>query len=281
MPELPEVETITLGLDYYLNNKTIASVSADVPKIFPNSPSLVDGFMLGHTIQAVHRRGKAILISLSSGYHLVVHLKMTGQLIYLDQTTRPLIDQALPNRFTHVIIGFADGSQLFYNDQRKFGWLKLMSASELSGLPFLNKMGPEPLSRHFTRVYFKQALSGRKSSSIKAALLDQTVVAGIGNIYADESLFVAGIDPRRPAVSLTDQERNRLHRAIRQVLNTAIAVGGSSRYSYINAIGQKGGYLNQAYVYARQEQPCQKCGRPIEKIRVAGRGTHYCRHCQK
>lgn len=280
MPELPEVETIARGLNHYLRGKEFVSVSADTPKLFPNHPDLVNMHLLGSRVEGVGRRGKAMIIDLDTGYALVIHLKMTGQMIFVGPQNQDQVEEKMPGRFTHIIFGFADGSRLYYNDQRKFGWVKLMPRPEVDALPFLKSMGPEPLSPAFTAKHLKAKLAKRQASPIKAALLDQKVVAGVGNIYADESLFLAQIMPNRPAAGLSDQEIKRLHRSIRKVLQVSIDLGGSSRKDYVNAIGKKGDYLDQAYVYGRNGQACLICHTPIEKIKLAARGTHFCPNCQ-
>lgn len=281
MPELPEVQTIAAGLNRYLRGKEIAAVSADTPKLFPNDPHLVNMNLLNSRIETVERRGKAMIISLSSGYALVIHLKMTGQLVFEAAERLSELPEPMPGRFTHVVFAFSDGSHLYYNDQRKFGWIKLLPLEEAFELKFLKEMGAEPLTAEFSSKYLREKLSKRQNTCIKAALLDQKVVAGIGNIYADESLFLAGILPMRTAGSLKSGEIKALCLNIKKVLQLSIELGGSSRKDYVNAIGQKGDYLDQAYVYGRENQPCRSCGRLIEKIKLAGRGTHFCRKCQK
>ena len=281
MPELPEVETIAGGLNRYLRGKAVAAATADTPKLFPNDPALTAMHLIGSRVESVTRRGKAMLITLSSGYVLVIHLKMTGQLVFAGKGQESSLPEPMPGRFTHVIFTFADGSHLYFNDQRKFGWIRLMPATEAAELKFLKEMGPEPLTSAFNAKYLKEKLSRRQSSPIKTALLDQKVVAGVGNIYADESLFLSGILPNRPAAGLKEKEIRVLCANIKKVLRTSIELGGSSRQDYVNAIGQKGDYLDQAYVYGRTGEPCRTCGRPIEKIKLAGRGTHFCRGCQK
>lgn len=281
MPELPEVQTIAAGLNKYLPNLQFAAVSCDTPKLFPNDPDLVNMHLLGSQVRQVSRRGKAIIIDLNTGYSLVIHLKMTGQLIFVSPEMRDKIPEQMPGRFTHIIFAFTDGSHLYFNDQRKFGWIKLMPAEEVWELKFLKEMGPEPLMEAFNEKYFAEKLKRRQMAPIKAVILEQKVVAGVGNIYADESLFLSGILPSRSAGSLKPKEVKALCANIKKVLAYSIELGGSSRKDYVNAIGQKGDYLDEAYVYGRTGQPCRHCDSPIEKTKVAGRGTHFCRHCQK
>lgn len=276
MPELPEIETIVSGLNRLIKGKTISAITWDWAKSFPNSPAAV-AETIGHSIVKARRRGKAILIDLDNTTTLLIHLKMTGQLVVqpLDQTG------PFPDKTTRITIEFTDGSMLYFNDLRKFGWVRILSPEALANNSFLQKLGPEPLSKTFTLALFRTQLSRRKDTSVKAALLDQTVVAGIGNIYCDEALFLAGIMPDRKVRTLTDEDYRKLHRSIRKVLKRSVELGGSTRRNYLNAEGIRGHYLDEAYVYGRTGEPCRKCGQPILKIRVAGRGTHFCRHCQK
>lgn len=276
MPELPEIETIVSGLNRLITGKIIQEITWDWPKAFPNSPALVDE-TIGASVIKVQRQGKAILIRLSNRTTMLIHLKMTGQLVV--QTAGQ--DGPFPDKTTRVIIRFSDGSTLYFNDLRKFGWVRILSPAELEANPFLQQLGPDPLSRGLTTALFSQRMSRRANTSVKAALLDQTVLAGLGNIYCDEALFLAGIMPDRKVSTLTDRDYTKLLRAIRKVLNRSLELGGSTRRNYLNAEGTRGHYLDEAYVYGRTGEPCRKCGLPILKIRVAGRGTHFCMHCQK
>ena len=287
MPELPEVETVRRGLDSLIRGKVVKRVSADTPKSFPNAAADVDTFLLGSSISQVRRRAKVLFIDLSNDYSLMIHLKMTGQLVYVAPTVRfgaghpsdSLVGE-LPDKSTRVTIEFTDGSQLFFNDQRKFGWMKLLPTIEIPNIDFMKKVGPEPLEADFTARQFQARFTRRSRSNIKAALLDQTVIAGVGNIYADESLWGAKIHPKRLVGSLTDTEFKKLYTEIRTVMNLAIEKGGSSNHTYVNAEGEKGKYMDFARVFRREGLACPRCGTTIEKLRVAGRGTHICPHCQ-
>lgn len=289
MPELPEVEIVKRGLKDLIVGRVASRVQVrDSPKSFPNDPAAVEEFLYGSAVVDVERRAKVLMIHLSSGYSLVIHLKMTGQLVYVDSEqgrfgaghpTDSLVGR-LPDRSTRVDIEFKDGGVLYFNDQRKFGWVKLIPTPEIQFLPFFQKVGPEPLEPDFTVEVFEGRLSRRRRSSIKAVLLDQTVVAGIGNIYADESLWGAGIDPRRMTGSLTQDEIRLLHEQIVYVLSLSIEKGGSTDRNYVDARGNKGSYIDFARVFRREGTPCQRCGAPILKMRHAGRGTHYCEICQ-
>ena len=286
MPELPEVETVRRGLNNLIIGKVVATETHDTAKGFPNTPADVRAFLSGATITAVRRRAKVLMIDLSTGYSLVIHLKMTGQLVYVGETRfgaghpNDSLVNTLPDKSTRVTLTFTDRSALYFNDQRKFGWMRLMPTVEIPNIDFMQKVGPEPLSDEFTAEIFMQRMQRRKKTSIKAALLDQSVLAGVGNIYADESLWGAKIHPSRQVQSITDAEFTALYTDLREVMNLAIEKGGSSNHTYINAEGKKGSYMDFARAFRREGQPCPRCGATIEKLRVAGRGTHICPVCQ-
>lgn len=286
MPELPEVETVRRGLQRLIVGKTIASQTHDNDKSFPNEAHEVLEFMLGAMIVAVHRRAKVLLIDLSSGYSLAIHLKMTGQLVYLGEErfgaghpSNSLINQ-LPDKSTRVTITFKDNSKLFFNDQRKFGWMRLLPTIAVGEIDFMKRVGPEPLEDSFTSAEFMPRLRKRANTSVKAAILDQSVLAGVGNIYADESLWGAMIHPSTMVKDLTDKQIKDLLKEIKDVMTLAIQKGGSTDRNYVNAEGKKGSYMDFARVFRRENKPCNRCGSLIQKIRVAGRGTHFCPTCQ-
>jgi formamidopyrimidine-DNA glycosylase len=288
MPELPEVETVRIGLQQLLPGQVFASVTHDTDKSFPNSPADVLAFLVSSEVVAVKRRAKVLLIELSSSYSLVIHLKMTGQLVFVSPETRfgaghpsdSLINQ-LPDRSTRIEFTFMSGSKLFFNDQRKFGWARLMPTAEVPNIDFMRKVGPEPLDTSFTSAQFVERLLRRKNTSIKAALLDQTVIAGVGNIYADESLWGAKIHPATLVRHVSIQKLNVLFTELQYVLNLAIQKGGSSNHTYVNVEGKKGSYMHFARVFRREGLACPRCGAIIQKLRVAGRGTHICPKEQK
>lgn len=287
MPELPEVETVRRGLEKLIIGKTITNVSHDTEKSFPNATADVKEFLIHATIQAVRRRAKVLIIELSSKYSLVIHLKMTGQLVFVGDKRfgaghpNASLVADLPDTSTRVTFEFSDGSQLFFNDQRKFGWVRLMPTLEVPNINFMQTVGPEPLEADFSWQQFAERFKRRARTSIKVALLDQTVVAGVGNIYADESLWGAKIHPKRLVGSITDDEFKVLHRELRAVMNLAIERGGSSDKNYVNAEGKRGSYLSFARVFRKEGQACSRCGHTIIKIKHAGRGTHLCENCQK
>ena len=287
MPELPEVETIKRGLSTLIIEKIIKDVSFDTPKSFPNAQNDITHFLLGSEIRAVRRRAKVLLIDLSSNYSLMIHLKMTGQLVFrgddnfgAGHPSDSLIGE-LPDKSTRVTLTFSDGSQLFFNDQRKFGWMKLIPTIAVENEPFMMKVGPEPLHDSFSPWQFAERFKRRAKSPIKTALLDQTVIAGIGNIYADESLWGAKIHPATLTGVLAQVQLEKLYEEVRLVMNLSIEKGGSTDRNYVNAEGKKGSYIDFARVFHRQGLPCPRCGTLIIKTKVAGRGTHLCPRCQK
>lgn len=294
MPELPEVETIKRGLDKLLPNLTVEQVSRDNLKSFPNSLNEIETFLIHSRIKSVNRRAKVLIINLSSNYSLVIHLKMTGQLVFVNQQLlssnqvrfgggHPSISliASLPDKSTRVTFQLSNNNYLFFNDQRKFGWIKLLPTPLVPELPFYKKYGPEPLDQSFSAKLLEQQLLRRPRSRIKPVLLDQTIIAGIGNIYADESLWLAKIHPATIVGNLSKKDIRALYQAIKSVLQLSIDKGGSTDRNYINAEGGKGSYLAFAAVFRKEGQPCKRCQHTISKIRLAGRGTHLCLNCQK
>jgi formamidopyrimidine-DNA glycosylase len=286
MPELPEVETVRRGLHELIIGRTISKVIHDTPKSFPNAAADVEQFLVGSVVTDVRRRAKVLLIDLSTEYTLVIHLKMTGQMVFRGEAVfgaghpnDSLIGE-LPDRSTRVTFTFNDSSHLYFNDQRKFGWVKLIPTIEVPNIDFMRKVGPEPLETDFTAKEFAERFTRRAKTSIKAAILDQTVVAGVGNIYADESLWGAKIHPQRLVGTITTDEFKNLYTELRAVMNLAIEKGGSTDRNYVNAEGKRGSYMDFARVFRREGQACPRCGTTIIKFKSAGRGTHICPHCQ-
>jgi formamidopyrimidine-DNA glycosylase len=289
MPELPEVETVKRGLEVLIVGKKIHGVTHDTPKAFPNAPSDVEQFLIGATIKSIERRAKVLLIHLSTKHSLVIHLKMTGQMVFRanDDSARfgaghpssSLVGD-LPDKSTRVTFDLGD-SKLFFNDQRKFGWVKLFPTVEVPNIDFMKKLGPEPLAADFLSKDFIQRIRKRPNTTVKAALLDQTVIAGVGNIYADESLYGAKIHPATRVKDVTEAQLTKLFAELIAVLKLSIEKGGSTDRNFVNAKGKKGSYLTFAKVFRLEGKPCPRCGTTIEKIRVAGRGTHVCPVCQQ
>ncbi len=286
MPELPEVETVRSGLHALIIGRIITAETHDTAKGFPNAPDAVSRFLIGATVIDVRRRAKVLLIDLATDYTLVIHLKMTGQLVFRGEENfgaghpnDSLIGE-LPDRSTRVTLTFADGAHLYFNDQRKFGWMRLLPTMMVMDLPFMQKVGPEPLEADFTAEQFADRFTRRAKTSIKAALLDQSVVAGVGNIYADESLWGAKIHPKRLVKTVTPAEFEALYTDLRAVMNLAIEKGGSTDKNYVNAEGKRGSYMDFASVFRREGLLCPRCGTEIIKFKAAGRGTHICPQCQ-
>lgn len=288
MPELPEVETVRKGLIKLIANKTIKQVDFNWAKSFPNDKQLVKKYLINSKVQTVRRRAKVLMIDLTSGYSLVIHLKMTGQLVFKSQNERfgaghpsdSLVGH-LPDKTTRVIIVFTDESKLFFNDQRKFGWMKLIKTADILSINLIKTFGPEPLELDFSWQDFKKRLELRPKSPIKSVLLDQRIIAGVGNIYADESLWAAKIHPLTHVDQLSDQKIRLLHKSLIEILKVAIDSGGSTDRNYVNAQGQKGSYIKIAKVFRREGQECLRCQNKIKKIKVGSRGTHYCSYCQR
>lgn len=288
MPELPEVETIRRGLMATIVGRRIEAVDVLWPPSLIASQSQVEHLLLGKHVCGIGRRGKLLIVDLDGGEHLLVHPMMTGQLVVAEDSgtvfagghpSRSMLDP-MPNPTTRVVFRLDEGRSLFFNDQRKFGRVTLVDDAGLGADSFLSRLGPEPLDGGFTLDGFRRQLARHARAPVKAALLDQTVVAGIGNIYADESLHLARVHPRRLAGSLTAAESRRLHQTIRKTLASAVNHGGTSFAGYVNAARGQAGYLVRARVFRRTGQPCPVCGTTIERIRVAGRGTSFCPRCQ-
>lgn len=281
MPELPEVETIKLFLAKKILGLKVKKVEVLNSKSFLGDYELVEG----QEIISVERRAKVLRIQFKD-LELLIHLKMSGQMMLRGKDLigggHPTKDMFgdLPNKSTRVIFDLSDGSKLFFNDQRKFGWIKLVDRGQVAGDRFFSKLGPEPLEGEFNWEVLKNNLLRRKKTAIKVAILDQEVVAGVGNIYACEACFLAGIDPRRLVGQLNDEEFKNIFKGIVDSLKTGVKFGGSSKTHYVDPEGKKGSYLHYAFVYGRENQPCKKCGTLIEKIKLGGRGTFYCPKCQ-
>ncbi len=289
MPEGPEVETIRRGLELGIVGQRLARVDILWEKSFPAAAELLEQVMTEASIAHIDRRAKVLIMQLDNGYSLLFHLKMTGQMVLVKADGERFagghpsqsMRDVLPDRSTRVVFDFASGDRLFFNDQRKFGWIKLVPTDEVELDPLVSRLGPEALAGEFSAAYLQLQLNRHRRAPIKPVVLDQSVVSGVGNIYADESLHLARLHPRRLAGSLTAPEVKRLYMAIREIIALGIEHGGTSFAHYVNSLGGKGDYLEHARVFRRDGQPCPVCGTLIEKIRVAGRGTHICPKCQK
>ncbi|MCR2821912.1 DNA-formamidopyrimidine glycosylase [Lederbergia panacisoli] len=273
MPELPEVEAVRRSLVELVAGHKILDVTVGWPKII-KSPEQYEQFqdaLKGQTIHDVNRKGK-FLIFLLDDYALVSHLRMEGN-YSLHMKDDPI------DKHTHVIFRFTGGKELRYRDVRKFGTMHLFAKGSEWTVPPLSKLGPEPFADEFSFEYFKGKLMNT-DRVIKAVLLDQSIVSGLGNIYVDEVLFRSGVHPERKAKTLTNEEVLTLREQAAATLKESINAGGSSVNTYMNSHGQSGTYQNQLKVYGRKEQECYRCGSLVQKTKVTGRGTHFCPNCQ-
>jgi len=301
MPELPEVETISRQLDQVLKGRKISRIEILSKKNFLGQVEDV----IGRKIVSIQRRAKIILIKLDDSKYLAIHLKLTGQLIYSEggrgvegckeKKSGPFRVCELPNKFTTIVVSFNNGGKLYFNDLRKFGWMRIVSQkSKVESRKFklsdsldetlgLEKFGPEANDKKsFTLDYFRQVL-GKSKKPVKLVIMDQEKLAGVGNIYANEALYVAGVMPTRPANSLKEEEIKTLRYWILRVLEEAIKHKGTSDTdeAYRQITGEKGDYQNYLQVYGRKGQKCSKCGGEIKWMKVGGRGTFFCGKCQR
>lgn len=279
MPELPEVETIRRGLQHYLVNKTLKAVEVRVPKLFIGDPTL----LVGADFLGVERRAKVLIFVFDNGMDLLVHLKMTGQLVYQSANETEKIvgghpqqayNQPMPHSHTHVILDFTDGSKLFFNDLRKFGWMHVLPHADITSFGMLKTIGPEPLEATFTIDVMKQQLMRYPNRIAFVALLDQSVIAGLGNIYVNEALYEAGIHPERKIKDIRDDEWKKLWLAIRNVLEVSLSFGGTSDNTYVDVEGNRGDYLTHAHVYHKRK--ANPCGHDVERKKIGGRTAHFC-----
>jgi formamidopyrimidine-DNA glycosylase len=273
VPELPEVETIRRGLEPFVVGRRIERAAIRDPRLTrPFDPDEVARQLQGERITGLDRRGKYLVVRLESGRVLLIHLRMTGNF-------RVAGSDPADGPHDRAVLNLDNGSDVVYRDIRRFGTWLLVEPHELE--PYLaERVGDEPLGEAFRTAALASRLAGRRTP-IKAALLDQRTVAGMGNIYADEALWRARIHPLRPAGELERDELRRLHRALRDALRMGIARQGATLSNYATPNGERGRMQEEFKVYGREGEPCPRCGTPIEKIRAAGRGTHYCPHCQR
>ncbi len=286
MPELPEVETIRRDLVSRIVNKKIASVEVKKPKLVKNKLKDFINALKGNKIRDIKRRAKLLVFVLSDNKYLLIHLKMTGQLIFCQGKAitgggHPFAvskDWQLPNKYSHVIFTFSNNSQLFFNDLRQFGYLKIVEEKEL--LKILNDYGIEPLTADFTLKNFKNILS-KSRTAIKTLLMDQKQIAGLGNIYASEVCFSAKVKPDRPANTLKEKEIKDLYRACNLILKKAIAKRGTTVNNYVDASNRQGSFAKLLQVYGRAGRKCRRCKKgTIVKTRINNRSAYYCNYCQ-
>ncbi len=289
MPELPEVETIRSDLEKRIVGEKISGLEIRDQKLLEKGSSWKG--IEGRRVKGLERRGKLLILVLEKEIFILVHLKMTGQLVYQDGKELVAgghsLDKSdlfqgvggeLPNKHTRAIIHFQSGAVLFFNDLRRFGYLKPVTKQEKEEK--LTEFGPEPLMPDFDLLDFQKKLKKRKIA-VKKALLDQKLVAGLGNIYVDEVLFLSGIRPERSAESLKSNEIKALYSAIIKILKQGVKYRGTTFSDYVDARGKAGNFSRFLKVYNRGGRPCQRCDGSIKKIKLAGRGTHYCPGCQK
>lgn len=287
MPELPEVETIRRGLAKSVLHKNISDVKVINSYPIRGNKNTFAGILKNNRIEDIGRIGKLLILKLSNGKYLLIHLKMTGQLIYKyghrivagGHNLPHISEKDLPTKYTRVIWNFKDKSKLYFNDMRKFGYLEIVDQKTRDKV--IKKYGIEPLTKNFTLPNFKTAI-GKRKAPIKAVLLNQELVAGIGNIYADEICFEAGIKPDRPVHKLREEEIKKLYKATQKIIKEAITHGGTTFKDYVDVRGGKGTHMDYLQVYKRGGEKCLRCRKGIVTVkRVGGRGTHFCPVCQK
>lgn len=298
MPELPEVEIVRRGLEKRIVGLTIRDVEVRIQKLFKGDEDLLKGAR----IEKIGRRAKVLLIDLRNkkiassqvsrnDISILIHLKMTGQLVFQDKNEKIKVvgghpqksyNEPLPHKHTHIIINFTNGSKLYFNDLRKFGWMMVEKTRRVENIPYIKLAGLEPLGEGGIKLKDKISKIKNKiqnsNRSIKAILLDQSIIAGLGNIYTDEILYESGIKPDRRGKDLTDADLERIFEIIPRILEKAIKCGGSSDSTFRNVEGDKGNYLDNANVYHKKADPK---GHEIKKMKIAGRTAHFCPICQK
>ncbi|MGH3012550.1 MAG: bifunctional DNA-formamidopyrimidine glycosylase/DNA-(apurinic or apyrimidinic site) lyase [Gaiellaceae bacterium] len=275
MPELPEVETIRSSLAPALTGRRLEHVEILDPRLTrPEPPELVAAALEGEQVADVRRRGKYLVVDFESGRHLLVHLRMTGSVLH------PAPEGGRNDPHVRAVVRLDDGSDVLYRDVRRFGIWDLLEPGELEPYFAARRLGVEPLGRSFTAAGFGRSLAGRRAP-VKAALLDQRAAAGVGNIYADEALWYARVNPLTPAGDLVEEQVAALRTGIRKALQIGIRRQGASLRDYRGADGSRGRMQDEFRVYGREGEPCERCGTPIAKTRVAGRGSWYCPSCQR
>ena len=278
MPELPEVETIRNQLQRLIVGKKIREVKVNLPKMVKLPSGKFRKTIIGATVKEVRRRAKILIIELSNGWSLLIHLKLSGRLIF-----RKKGEELGPEdiKWNHLIYYFSDDSRLFHNDLRQFGYVKLVKSGELLDFFKKEKLGPEPLEKNFSFDKFLAILKKKPKARIKQFLIDQKNIAGIGNIYSDEILFFARVHPLRKVQELKYSEIKKVFEVIRKILLEAIRLKGSSVRDFLDALGKEGGYVPKLKVYGREGLSCSRCGTKIKRMKLGGRSAHYCSKCQK
>jgi len=282
MPELPEVETIRKGLEKYLVGHIIDRVEVRFRKSLKED----EDKLIGGKIVKVRRFSKVIVIDLDNSYSALMHLKMTGQPLYRGPNLKnpPAFSKkvigGVPGKHTHVIFHLNRSGKFYFNDYRKFGWIRVVKTSEVERTPFIEKLGPEPFKDLDEKKFIE--ILAKYRTPVKLLLMDQEKIGGVGNIYANDALWKAKINPKRKANSLTGAERKELYKAVIFVLEKSLATGGSSENAYVTSEGKEGAYQNYFLVYNRKGDNCPRCKKAkIEKIKLGGRGTYFCPDCQR
>lgn len=282
MPELPEVETVRGQLEKFLVGHTIESVDVRTPGIFSGDAS----DLIGAKIKAIRRFGKALVFDLDNGHSVISHIKLTGQFIYRGPNLKhpPTMSKkvfgGVPGVHTHITFSLSGGGKLYYNDIRRFGWVKVSESKKVESEGFVSKLGPEPL-KDLDLKKFAEILSSTRRA-IKTLLMDQAKLAGVGNIYANDALWLAKVHPVTPANKLGDRKVKALYKAIEKVLKKGLETGGASELAFVTPDGGEGSYQKHFLVYGREGTLCKRCKRgKIEKTKVSGRGTYFCAVCQK
>ncbi|PXV67925.1 bifunctional DNA-formamidopyrimidine glycosylase/DNA-(apurinic or apyrimidinic site) lyase [Halanaerobium congolense] len=276
MPELPEVETVVKGLRPLIKDRIVTAVEIREKNMIAYPENNIDEFkesLIGSKIEAINRRGKYIIIELNNEKNMVIHLRMTGKLLVKEV-------EEFRDKHTHVIFSLNDGQEIRFNNIRKFGRVYLIDKNHPEQAGGLSDLGPEPLSEDLTLTDFKKLFKNRRAL-MKSLLLNQHFVAGIGNIYADEILFLSGVRPDRTADTLTEDEKEKIYHNMRHILKKGIIYGGTSFSDYVNAFGEKGSFQEELKVHQREGEECYSCGTKINKIKVSGRSTYFCPKCQK
>lgn len=288
MPELPEVETLKLGLQKYIVGKKIIAVDVLDPKLLTGNPNDI----IGAKIKDVKRYAKGLVIELDNRSAIAFHIKLTGQLIFRDKETKDMpvmkpSPQTVPNKHTRVDIVLNGNSHLYFQEVRRFAWMKILNTKDLKLLPFFKTLGPEPIpspgsgTPKLTLEMF-EAIVKKSNLPIKVLMMDQQKIGGIGNIYANDSCFDARIDPRRKSKELTSGEIKTLFESLLKVLKNGIKYRGSSELNFVDVLGQKGEYQNHFLIYGRKNKECRReDGGVVQKIYLGGRGTFFCETCQK
>jgi len=281
MPELPEVETIKNQLKEKIIGKTIKGIEVKLGKMIKGLTSQeFISRVRGTKVKDVIRRAKLLIIHLENGDSLVIHLKLTGQIIYKDKKEN-ISAPGEEQKYTHLIYYFSDGSILLHNDLRQFGFVKLIRTPDLEDFFKKEKFGPEPLEKNFSAFKFKELLRKKEKQKIKPLLMDQSFIAGVGNVYANETCFCAGVLPTKTVKNLTDEKIEKIYHCLINILREAIKYKGTSTDSYVDVYGRKGEYLSKLKVYGHEGEKCRGCQGRVKRIALGGRGTFYCPNCQK